>query len=145
MGSPANEGDWMSGFRRADREQVNVFELEEAYLFKHYFEGPDVFERLKPYYNPHQYRFEVPHDEFEAIREFLDDHGYGLVVVDAPEAFAVVVRKYTEHPENIFKDSVLHRSVDGFNCFLMTDQAAVEEALGAGATRLTATDLENPF
>lgn len=61
------------------------------------------------------------------------------------EEFAVVVKKYTEHPENIFKQSVIHRSVDGYNGFLMTDQAAVDRATREGAIRLTETDFENPF
>jgi hypothetical protein len=135
----------MAAFRRAGNEQVNVFEVNNVYLFKHYFEGQEVFARLKPYYNNQQYRFEVPLTEFDGIRAFLDGHGYGLVVVDALDAFVVVVTKYTHHPDNIFKASVIQRSVDDYNCFLMTDQVAVEQAVQDGATRLTDTTLENPF
>lgn len=135
----------MAEFRRAGDEQVNVFEVDETYLFKHYFDGEDVFDRLKSYYNNQHYRFEVPAEAFEDLRSFLAEHGYGLVVVDAVGEFAVVVKKYTEHPENIFKQSVLHRSVDGYNAFLMTDQTAVDRATREGAIRLTNTDFENPF
>jgi hypothetical protein len=135
----------MGAFRRASHEQVNVFEVDELYLFKHYFDGEDVFDRLKPYYNNQQYRFEVPPDEFEDLRAFLAEHGYGLVVVDVLPEFVVVVKKYTDHPENIFKASVIQRSVDGYNCFLLTDRDAVDRAVDAGATRLPETGLENPF
>jgi len=135
----------MAEFRRAGDEQVNVFEIDETYLFKHYFDGEEVFDRLKRYYNNQEYRFEVPADAFEDLRSFLAEHGYGLVVIDSVAEFAVVVKKYTQHPENIFKGSVIHRSVDGYNCFLMTDQAAVDRATRDGAIRLTNTDLENPF
>lgn len=135
----------MGAFRRASHEQVNVFEVDELYLFKHYFDGEDVFDRLKPYYNNQQYRFEVPPDEFEDLRAFLAEHGYGLVVVDVLPEFVVVVKKYTDHPENIFKTSVIQRSVDGYNCFLLTDRDAVDRAVDAGATRLPETGLENPF
>lgn len=135
----------MASFRRAGTEQVNVFEVDERFLFKHYFDSEDVFNRLKEYYNNQQYRFEVPADEFEEIRSFLDDHGYGLVVVDAIEEFVVVVEKYTADPDNIFKQSVIQRSADNYNCFLMTDQIAVEQAAHEGATRLINTDLNNPF
>ena len=135
----------MAEFRRAGDEQINVFEVDETYLFKHYFDGDEVFDRLKRYYNNQQYRFEVPVDAFEDLRSVLTEHGYGLVVVDAVEEFAVVVKKYTEHPENIIKQSVIHRSVDGYSAFLMTDQAAVERATREGAIRLTNTDFENPF
>lgn len=135
----------MAAFRRAGTERVNVFAVEETYLFKHYFDDGDVFDRLKQYYNNQQYRFEVPADEFEDLRSFLDDRGYGLAVVDAVAEFVVVAEKYTDHPENIFKASVIQRSVDGYNCFLMTDRAAVERAIHGGGTRLTETELANPF
>jgi hypothetical protein len=135
----------MVAFRRAGDEQVNVFEVNETHLFKHYFDGDEVFDRLKPYYNNQHYRFEVPPDEFEDLRSFLTDHGYGLVVVDVVAEFAVVVKKYTSHPGNIFKQSVIQRSIGDYNCFLMTDQAAVEQAVHEGAIRLTETDFESPF
>ena len=134
----------MAAFRRAGDEAVNVFEVDECFLFKHYFEGGGIFRRLKPYYNNQQYRFEVPAAEFADVESFLSDHGYGLAVVDAAP-FAVVVRKYTAHPENIFKQSVVQRSVGDYNCFLMTDQEAVADAVDDGAVRLTETNLDDPF
>jgi len=135
----------MSGFRRASHDRVNVFEVDGTYLFKHYFDGDHVFDRLKPYYNNQAYRFEVPPEEFSDLQTFLADEGYGLAVVDAVPEFAVVVRQYTAHPDNIFKESVIQRTVEDYHCFLMTDQNAVEGAVDDGATRLTATDLANPF
>lgn len=135
----------MSSFRRASHEPVNVFQVGETFLFKQYFDEDAVFGRMKQYYNGQEYRFEVSPDELEAVRTFLADHGYGLVVVDAIEEFVVIVQKYTDHPENIFRESVAKRSVDGYNAFLMTDQAAVEQAVKEGATRLTETNLANPF
>jgi hypothetical protein len=135
----------MAGSGRTSDEQVNIFEIDGVYLFKHYFDGKDVFNRLKRFYNNSQYRFEVPADEFEEIRAFLTDYGYDLVVVEAVAKYAVVVEKYTAHPEGIFKDSVIQRSTDGYNCFLLTDQYAVAGAVAEGATRLSDTDLPNPF
>lgn len=135
----------MAPFRRASSERVNVFEVDETYVFKHYFDGDHVFARLRPYYNFHQYRFEVPSDEFDDLREFLEDEGYGLVVVDAVEEFVVAIRQYTAHPDNIFKRSVMQRSADGYNVFLLTDEDAVERALDEGALRVDDLDVENPF
>ena len=135
----------MAEFRRAGHEQVNVFEVDESYLFKHYFDSEEVFDRLKRYYNNQQYRFEVPPDEFKNLRSFLEEHSYGLVVINVIEPFVVAVKKYTAHPDNIFKSSVIQRTVNGYNCFLLADQAAVEEAVQNGATRLTETDVQNPF
>lgn len=130
---------------RPSERQVHVFEIDETYLFKHYFEGEEVFDRLKPFYNTTQYRFEVPTDEFAQLRAFLTDHGYDLVEVETISPFVIVVEKYTAHPENIFKNSVVQRSVQNYNCFLLTDQFAVAEAISEGATRLSDTDLPNPF
>ncbi|MFC6616088.1 hypothetical protein ACFQAS_14320 [Halopenitus salinus] len=135
----------MAESRRAGDERVNVFVVDDVHLFKHFFEDEAVFDRLKRYYNNHQYRFEVPANEYDELREFLEDHGYGLVGVDVIEEFVVVVKKYTDHPDNIFKESVVQRTVNGYNCFLMTDQSAVENAVQQGAIRLRQTDLANPF
>lgn len=135
----------MGAFRRGSTERINVFEVDQRFVFKHYFDTGKVFGRLKQYYNNHQYRFEIPPGDFTPIRSFLADHGYGLVVVDAKEEFVVVAEKYSTHPDNIFKESVMQRSVDGHNCFLLKDQDAVAEATRDHAIRLTETGLENPF
>lgn len=65
--------------------------------------------------------------------------------IDAPEAFVVVVEQYTDHPEGILKQTVSKRSFAGYNCFLLADQAAVEEAKHGGVICLTDTTPENPF
>lgn len=134
-----------SEFQRAGHERINVFAVDDYYLFKHYFEGDEVFARLGRYYNNQQYRFEVPAPDFEDVQSFVAEHGYALVPVDEaslPE-FVVAVRKYTAHPDNIFKASVIQRSSENYNCFLMTDQDAVEQAVKEGAVRLTQTSLGN--
>lgn len=122
-------------------ERVNAFPIQDTILFKHYFDGDAVFERLKPYYNGTQYRFEVPVDEFDSLRRFLREHGYVVTVVERPVNFYVVVRQYTEHPDGIFTDAVRHESVDGYNCFLMKDREAVAAVVARGATRLSSTQL----
>lgn len=126
------------------RGQVNVFEIDDQYLFKHYFDEA-VFDRLRPYYNASQYRFEVPPAEFDDLRADLEEHGYGLAVVDAVGKYVVVVEMYTAHPENVFEDSIMQRRSEGHNCFLMTDQYALAHAVAEGATRLGETDVPNPF
>jgi hypothetical protein len=134
-------------FQRAGHERINAFAIDDYYLFAHYFEGDEVFARLGRYYNNQQYRFEVPARDFKSIQSFVAKHDYALVAVDEasiPE-FVVAVRKYTAHPDNIFKASVIHRASEKYNCFLMTDQDAVEQAVEAGALRLTQTTLGNPF
>lgn len=51
----------------------------------------------------------------------------------------------SSYSPNIIKQSVIHRSVDGYYEFLMTDQTAVDRATREGAIRLTNIDFENPF
>lgn len=80
---------------------------------------------------------------YESTVELQD--GYRLVVVDISAEFVVAVKKYTAHPDTIFTQSVLQRSVDGSNCFLLTDHAAVDHAMQMGATPLTERELNNPF
>jgi len=126
-------------------EHVNAFEVDGTYLFKHYFEGEEVFDRLGEFYNGSQYRFEVPADEFAPLQSFLGERGYELVAVDAVDAFVVAVEKYTAHPENIFRESVSQRGAEGYNCFLMTDQYAVAGAVAEGATRITDLDVPSPY
>jgi len=131
----------MSAVSAAALEPVNAFPVENTILIKHYFDGDAVFDRLKPFYNGTQYRFEVPVAEFESLRRFLRRHGYDVSIVERPAEFYVIVRKYTVHPDDIFKRSVRQESVDGFNCFLMTDQEAVATAVEQGATPFTETPL----
>lgn len=131
----------MAAVTAARLEPVNAFPVGDRILIKHYFEGEAVFERLRPYYERNQYRFEVPFDAFDSLRRFLREHDYELSVVDEPEAYWVVVRQYTEHPPDIFAESVYQERTDGYNCFLMKDLEAVDAAVVDGGTRLTETSL----
>ncbi len=131
----------MAAFHQAGRTRINAFQVEDAYWFRHYFDDEDVFDALKQYYSSYDYRFEVPDSRFGRVERVLDEHGYSLAKVSDPEPFAVVKRKYTDHPKILFKGSVLHRGLGQFNCFVMKDQEAVEDALEAGARRLSETEL----
>ena len=125
-------------------ERVNAFPNDGTVLFKHYFDGEAVFDRLKPYYNGSQYRFEVPVGEFDSVKRFLRGHGYDVSIVDDPAPYYVAVRQYTAHPEDVFKESVRHESARGYNYFLMRDRAAVESAVAQGAIRLSETSMSLP-
>lgn len=118
-----------------------MFNLNNTFLFRHYFEGDEVFDRLRQYYNNQQYRFEVPNTAFTGLRTFLRDHGYKLSVVECPEKFVVAVRMYSAHPENVFKESVYQWTVDEYHCFLLKDQFAVANAVAQGASRLSDTGM----
>lgn len=123
-------------------ERVNAFRVDEAYLFRHYFEEEPVFAKLRNYYQNHEYRFAVPADEYAGVQAFLERFGYHLVEVERPAEYAVVKRKYTDHPEVLFRESVLRRSAGNHNCFVMTDGEAVDRAVSVGATRIGETDVD---
>ena len=125
-----------------DREQINAFEIDGTYLFKHYFDQDEVFTELRRYYNESEYRFEVPADALTEVQAVLEDCFFELTVVDDVEPFCVVKRKYTDHPDVLFKASVLERPQQEYTVFLMKDQLSVEQAVNNGATRVADTDLE---
>jgi hypothetical protein len=139
------EGTPMSEFTRASEERIHAFPFGELYLFKHYFEEQDLFDQLKRYYNSSEYRFEVPAEDYPSVEELLREYGYGLISIDNVQEFVVVVEKYTEHPDNVFKDSVYHEGGAGHNFFLMKDRVAVEQTVHNGAIHFPETDLEMPF
>lgn len=134
----------MGAFHRAGRERINVFPSGGDYCFRH-FVSEEAFAELKRYYRRGAYRFQVPEARFDEVSAVLERHGYDPVVVESVEPYAVVKRKYTNHPGVLFSASVLHRSVGRFNCFVLRDLEAVREAVREGATPLAEADLEVEF
>ena len=128
-----------------DRQELTVFTLDDAYVFKQFFEQDDLFADLQKYYNDDTYRFEVTEEAFEAVADRLEEHFYEPVVVDDIEPFCVVKRKYTDHPDVLFKTAVAKQSIGNHTVFLLKDQLSVEQAVEQGATRLEETDVAVPF
>lgn len=123
-----------------DAERIAVFRLDERYVFSEYFERSDVFDDLREYYDDEAYRFEVPVDEFDAVRERLREAFYEPAVVEDPEPYCVVTEKYEEHAA-ILRNSVANWERRGHLFFLMKSERAVEAALERGATPAEETDL----
>ena len=124
-----------------DPERIHLFEIDEQYLFKHYFEREDIFDALSDYYNHDKYRFEIPPDDLDTVRDVLEEHFYEPVIVDPDDldAYCVVKEQYTSHAD-ILRNSVVHWSREGHNFFMMKDEFAVREALEQGATPITETE-----
>jgi len=122
-----------------DPDRITVFQVDDEYLFSHYFTRQDIFEQLSDYYNEDAYRFEIPTEEFDSVREQLADEYIELVVADELEPYCVVKDKYTEHAD-ILRDSVLSWERDGQLFFLMKDDLSVKEAIEQGATPIEETD-----
>jgi len=131
----------MADFRRASRERINVFSVGDTYLFKHYV-SEDAFAEINRYYEEYDHRFEVPGDRFGFVEETLEKHDYAPVVVENPEPFAVLKRKYTNHPDVLFQDSVYQRGLGAFNCFVMNTHEAAGRAADRGARPLAEADVD---
>lgn len=130
----------MPEFHRATADRINVFQVEDTYYFKQYFDE-STFSELRQYYDEYEYRFEIPESRFNSVRDILHENGFAPVVVDSIDPFTVVKRKYTHHPKSLFRGAVLHRSIENFNCFIMKDREAVEKAVQDGGTPLTDTEI----
>jgi hypothetical protein len=125
-----------------DGERINVFELDEFYVFKHFFEMDDAFNAVRDYYNGEEYRFEVPKDELSEVKDRLADYFYELEVVDDIKEFCVARRKYSDHPKLLFRNAVDVRSRGEYKIFVMKDELGVEQALMHEPQRLMESDLE---
>lgn len=124
-----------------DRDQINVFEVNNIYLFKQYFDNDDVFDQLKEYYNSDAYRFELPTDnDLNRAEQILEDYFYELNHVDDIEPYCVVKEKYSEH-RDILRNAVVKYERGQHNIFLMKDQLSVDQALEQGAVPLEETEM----
>lgn len=124
----------------AEIERINAFLIDETYLFSHYFDRTDLFEEVSEYYSHDDYRFEVPADVFESVRDDLSEAGIHLVPIEDLEPYCVVTEKYDKHAD-ILRQSVVNWERREHRFFVLPDQLAVERALGAGADRVE----ETPF
>jgi hypothetical protein len=122
-----------------DPERIRVFPMDGEYWFSHYFDRQDLFQRLREYYNEDDYRFEIPADEFETVRQELAEEYVELDVVEDREAFCVVKEQYSEYGD-VLRDSVAYWERRGQRFFLMKDDLAVKEAVERGAERLADTE-----
>ncbi|MCX9010538.1 MAG: hypothetical protein OIN66_05380 [Candidatus Methanoperedens sp.] len=41
------------------RPRINIFKLGSTYYFKHFFDDPEMFRELEPYYDKPGYRFRM--------------------------------------------------------------------------------------
>jgi hypothetical protein len=122
-----------------DAERITVFCIDEEYLFSHYFDQTDVFEDLSAYYTEDAYRFEVPAEDFDAVRGRLEEAYFAPEVVTDLEPYCVVIGKYDEHAA-ILRESVVTWERRGHRFFVMKDDLAVKEALEQGADRVSETE-----
>lgn len=117
----------------ADREEIIAFESGDKYLFSKYFDKDPLFNQLEKYHQNDKYRFEIPEDGLEQVRQILDEYLYDLVIEDSWEDYLVATDKETDS-STILRNSVMKKRQGQNDIFLMKDKLPVEQALEDIAT-----------
>jgi hypothetical protein len=115
------------------RLSINIFKLNGAYYFKHFFDDPELFRELEPFYDKSRYRFKMATaGERNKIMKLLDMKGYDPNIIEDPAPFTVEIGKYQKYGE-LLKNSIDNYPLREKIVFVMKDKACVEQALVMGA------------
>jgi hypothetical protein len=118
-----------------DKEEITAFETGNRYLFATYFDEKPLFNQLKQYYNTDKYRFEIPEDDLEQVRQILDRYFYDLLIKDNLQDYCVATDKEAD-TSSILRNSVMRKHRGHHEILLMKDKLSVEQAIEDGATPL---------
>lgn len=130
----------MSSFD-VDQQEITVFELDDRYFFKEYFDNDDLFRELEQYYNSDKYRFEIPEGELSEVRQVLDGFFYELQITDNIMGYCVVQQKKADS-STILGNAVLSQRQGNHDVFLMKDKLSARRAIEQGASQGKKSDLK---
>ncbi|MDY6770800.1 MAG: hypothetical protein SV186_02455 [Candidatus Nanohaloarchaea archaeon] len=126
-----------------DQEKINVFEVNDTYLFKHYFENDEVFDELGRYYNQDAYRFELPdRTTLQQVDELLGEYFHTLNLVSDIEPYCVVVERGEDYSD-ILRNAVVQFDRGRRIVFLMKDKLSADQAIEQDATPLEEAEISN--
>src|SRR4030067_975831 len=121
------------------RPCINIFKLNKAYYFKHFFDDPELFQELEPYYEKASYRFKMASaGARNKVMKLLDRKGFDPNIIEDPAPYTVEIDKYQNYSE------LLKNSVDSYPMrdkivfvmkdllFVMKDLLCVEQAIVMG-------------
>lgn len=115
------------------RPRINIFKLGGVYYFKHFFDDPELFRELEPYYEKARYRFRMATaGERNKVMKFLDKKGYDPTLIDDPAPFTVELSRHQEYGE-LLRNSVESYPLRNKIVLVMKDMAWVEKAVAMGA------------
>lgn len=115
------------------RPRINIFKLSRAYYFKHFFDDPELFRVLEPFYEKSRYRFKMATaGERNKVMKLLDMKGYDPTIIDDPAPYTVEIGRYQKYGE-LLKNSIEKYPLRDKMVFMMRDKACVEQALAMGA------------
>ncbi len=117
------------------RQRINIFKIGGAYYFKHFFDDPELFRELEPFYEKQKYRFKTPTaGERNKVMKILDKKGYDPNLIEDAGPYTIEISRYQKYGE-LLKNSVENYPVRDKMVLVMKDRAWVEQALAAGAVR----------
>ncbi len=115
------------------RPRINIFKLGGTYYFKHFFDDPELFRELEPFYERAKYRFRMATaGERNKLMNLLDKKGYDPDLVEDPAPFTIDISKYQKYGE-LLKNSVESYPLRDKIVLVMKDMAWVEQAVVMGA------------
>ncbi len=117
------------------RPCINIFRLNKAYYFKHFFDDPELFRELEPYYEKASYRFKIATaGARNKVMKFLDRKGFDPNIIEDAAPYTVEINKYQNYGE-LLKNSVESYPLRDKIVLVMKDMLWVEQALAMGAKK----------
>ena len=115
------------------RPRINIFKLGSAYYFKHFFDDPELFRELEPYYEKVNYRFKMTSaGARNKVMKFLDRKGFDPNIIEDAAPYTVEIVKYQNYGE-LLKNSVESYPLRDKMMLIMKDLVWVEQAVKMGA------------
>ena len=112
---------------------INIFKLNKAYYFKHFFDDPELFRELEPYYEKQHYRFKMATaGKRNKVMKLLERKGFDPNIIEDAAPFTVEIGKYQNYGE-LLKNSVESYPLRDKILLVMKDMVWVEQAVKMGA------------
>ncbi len=112
---------------------INIFKLGGAYYFKHFFDEPELFRELEPFYEKYRYRFKMATaGERNKCMKLLDNKGYDPTVIEDPAPYTIEISRYQKYGE-LLKNSVESYPMRDNIMLVMKDMTWSEQAVAMGA------------
>jgi hypothetical protein len=118
-----------------NRQRINIFKLNKAYYFKHFFDDPELFRELEPYYEKASYRFKMATaGERNKVMKLLDRKGFDPNIIEDAAPYTVEIGKFQKYGE-LLKNSIESYPLRDKIVLVMKDIVWVEQALVMGAKK----------
>ena len=116
-----------------NRPRINIFKLNKAYYFKHFFDDPELFMELEPYYDKASYRFKMASaGARNKVMKFLDRNGFDPNIIEDATPYTVEIGKYQNYGE-LLKNSIESYPLRDKLVLVMKDIVWCEQAVAMGA------------